>query len=61
MMSIFVIAMDNYFTIPLVLSSLRGKDIGVVETARYRGQDWLQNKLKMLTKRMYHSTTSTEQ
>eukprot|EP00957_Ditylum_brightwellii_P036448 2760332-Ditylum_brightwellii.AAC.1 len=32
----FCLAMDNYFTLPDVISSLRKKDIGVVGTARMR-------------------------
>eukprot|EP00957_Ditylum_brightwellii_P017651 1329736-Ditylum_brightwellii.AAC.1 len=32
----FCLVMDNYFTLPDVISSLRKKDIGVVGTARMR-------------------------
>ena len=50
MMSTFVIAMDNYFTLPKVISKLREKGIGVVGTARYRGQTWPPKKLKEVSK-----------
>ena len=41
----FVIAMDNYFTLPKVMSSLRKNNIGVVGTARFR-RNWPPKVLK---------------
>eukprot|EP00957_Ditylum_brightwellii_P160756 12238550-Ditylum_brightwellii.AAC.1 len=51
MMSTFVIAMDNYFTLSQVLSSLHDKDIGVVGAARYRGQNWPSKEFKNVNKK----------
>ena len=31
----FIVAMDNYFTLPQVISALRKKGIGVVGTSRF--------------------------
>eukprot|EP00957_Ditylum_brightwellii_P091990 7003731-Ditylum_brightwellii.AAC.1 len=50
MVSSFVIAMDDYFTIPWVLSSLHDKDIRVVGRARYRGQNCPPKELKYVNK-----------
>ena len=41
----FVVAMDNYFTLPQVISGLRDKGIGVVGTSRFR-RNWPPQKLK---------------
>ena len=38
-MNEFCLAMDNYFTLPKVLQVLRGKNIGVVGTSRFR-KNW---------------------
>ena len=35
----FILAMDNYFTLPKVIAKLRDKNIGVVGTARFR-RNW---------------------
>ena len=41
----FIIAMDNYFTLPKVMKKLREKDIGVVGTACFR-KNWPPKELK---------------
>ena len=41
----FIVAMDNYFTLPQVISSLRAKGIGVVGTSRFR-RNWPPQKMK---------------
>ncbi len=41
----FVIAMDNYFTLPKVIKKLRDKKIGVIGTARFR-KNWPPTSLK---------------
>ena len=41
----FIIAMDNYFTLPNVISTLRELGIGIVGTARFR-RNWPPSKLK---------------
>mmetsp|Transcript_1985 Transcript_1985/g.2830 ORF Transcript_1985/g.2830 Transcript_1985/m.2830 type:complete len:213 (+) Transcript_1985:449-1087(+) len=38
MLNKFCLAMDNYFTLPCVIKTLRNKEIGIVGTARYRGR-----------------------
>eukprot|EP00957_Ditylum_brightwellii_P184742 14070711-Ditylum_brightwellii.AAC.1 len=50
MMSTFVIAMDNHFDLPMVFGSLCHKGIGVVETARYRGQNCPPKEFKNVSK-----------
>ena len=41
----FIIAMDNYFTLPKVIAALREKKIGVVGTSRFK-RNWPPKKLK---------------
>ena len=48
-MSTFCIAMDNYFTLPGVMKTLREKNIGVVGTARFK-QNWPPKELKVIEK-----------
>ena len=48
-MSMFCIAMDNYFTLPGVIKQLRDKCIGVVGTARFK-QSWPPKELKDIDK-----------
>ena len=48
-MSTFCIAMDNYFTLPGVIKSLRDKSIGVVGTARFK-KNWPPKELKVIEK-----------
>ena len=43
----FIIAMDNYFTLPKVMLRLRMKGIGIVGTARFR-VNWPPKKLKAI-------------
>ena len=43
----FVIAMDNYFTLPKSINALRYKGIGIVGTARFR-QSWPPEKLRKI-------------
>eukprot|EP00957_Ditylum_brightwellii_P016704 1256315-Ditylum_brightwellii.AAC.1 len=42
--------MDNYFTLPQVISKLCEMGIGIVGTARYRGQNWSPKQLKQVSK-----------
>ena len=46
----FCLAMDNYFTLPKVISSLREANIGIVGTARFRSRTWPPKALRMVTK-----------
>eukprot|EP00957_Ditylum_brightwellii_P025085 1898463-Ditylum_brightwellii.AAC.1 len=50
MMSKFIIAMGNYFTLPQAIASLHGKGISIVGTACYRGKTWPPKKLKDVDK-----------
>ena len=43
----FIIAMDNYFTLPRAIKSLRERKIGVVGTARFK-QGWPPKQLRNL-------------
>ena len=43
----FCLAMDNYFTLPKIMKSLRNREIGVVGTSRFR-KAWPPNKLKQV-------------
>ena len=47
-MNKFVVAMDNYFTLPNVMNKLRDMGIGVVGTAQFK-KNWPPKKLKELT------------
>eukprot|EP00957_Ditylum_brightwellii_P054813 4154072-Ditylum_brightwellii.AAC.1 len=42
--------MDNYFTLPHVVSKLCEIGIGIVGNARYRGQNWPPKQLKEINK-----------
>ena len=44
----FIIAMDNYFTLPKVIKALRDSNIGVVGTARF-GRGWPPAELKKIS------------
>ena len=46
----FCLAMDNYFTLPKVINSLREAGIGIVGTARFRGHGWPPKELRAITK-----------
>ena len=48
-MTTFCIAMDNYFTLPHVMKTLRDKNIGVVGTSRFK-QNWPPKELKVIEK-----------
>ena len=48
LMKKFVVAMDNYFTLPRVMKKLRELDVGVVGTARFK-RSWPPKQLKELT------------
>ena len=43
----YVIAMDNYFTLPEIIKALRDRSIGVVGTARFK-QSWPPKELKQV-------------
>ena len=47
-MNKFIVAMDNYFTLPNVMKKLRELDIGVVGTSRFK-KNWPPKELKALT------------
>ena len=46
----FCLAMDNYFTLPKVICSLREANIGIVGTARFRGRTWPPKALRSVAK-----------
>ena len=48
-MTTFCIAMDNFFTLPSVMKTLRDKGIGAVGTARFK-QNWPPKELKLIDK-----------
>ena len=47
-MTKFFLVMDNYFTLPKLIKSLREKGVGVVGTARFR-RNWPPASLRKIT------------
>ena len=50
MMGTFCLAMDNYFTLPKVIETLREMGIGIVGTVGYWSKAWPPNALKAISK-----------